>query len=33
MTRHPDKEIEAALKYAKSKGRSIIKSLKGHCWG
>jgi hypothetical protein len=33
MARHPNKEIEAALKYAKGKGWSIIKSLKGHCWG
>ncbi len=33
MARHPNKEIEAALQYAKSKGWSIIKSLKGHCWG
>src|SRR5947208_14644017 len=33
MARHPNKEIEAALQYARSKGWSVIKSLKGHCWG
>ena len=31
--RHPNKEIEAALKYAKSKAWSVVKSSKGHCWG
>ncbi len=33
MARHPNKEIEAALAYAMSKGWSVIKSAKGHCWG
>src|SRR5260370_17114559 len=33
MVRHPNKEIKAALNYAKSNGWSIIKSLRGHCWG
>jgi hypothetical protein len=33
MAIHPNKEIRAALKYAESKGWTVIKSLKGHCWG
>jgi hypothetical protein len=33
MDRHPKKEIDAPLKYAASKGWSIAKSLRGHCWG
>jgi len=33
MPRHPNKEIEAALKYARSKGWIVAKSAKGHCWG
>jgi hypothetical protein len=33
MARHPNKEIEAALKYARSQGWTVIKSLRGHCWG
>jgi len=33
MSRHPKKEIEAALEYARNKGWTVIKSSKGHCWG
>ena len=33
MARHPKKEIEAALSYARSKSWTVIKSKKGHCWG
>jgi len=33
MSRHPSKEIEAAMKYARSRGWSVIKSPSGHCWG
>jgi hypothetical protein len=32
MARHPKKEIEAALEYARSQGWSVIKS-RCHCWG
>lgn len=32
MPRHPNKEIEAALSYARTKGWTVIKP-KGHCWG
>ncbi len=33
MARHPNKEIEAALQYARDRGWTVIKSAKGHCWG
>jgi hypothetical protein len=33
MPKHPNKEIEAALKYARNKGWTVIKSERGHCWG
>jgi hypothetical protein len=33
MPKHPNKEIEAALKYARGEGWTVIKSAKGHCWG
>ncbi len=33
MARHLNKEIEAALKYAREKGWTVITSPKGHCWG
>lgn len=33
MARHSNKEIEAALDYAREQGWDVIKSLRGHCWG
>jgi len=33
MARHPNKEIQAGLEYAASKGWSVVKSKRGHCWG
>ena len=33
MARHPNKEIQAALRFAKSKGWTVIQSARGHCWG
>lgn len=31
--RHSTKEIEAAVKYAESKGWTVRISIKGHAWG
>ena len=33
MPRHPNKKIEAALKYAQSKGWTVVESARGHYWG
>ena len=32
-SRHPNKEIQAALEYAASRGWHIEKSKRGHNWG
>lgn len=32
MSRHPNKEIEAALKYAEGRGWRIVQSKHGHVW-
>lgn len=31
--KHPNKAIEAALRYAEENGWTIEKSGRGHCWG
>ncbi|OYV77072.1 MAG: hypothetical protein B7Z74_00115 [Deltaproteobacteria bacterium 21-66-5] len=33
MPRHPNKEFDAAWRYAESRGWTVIRSKKGHCWG
>jgi hypothetical protein len=33
VPRHPNKEINAALRYADSRGWTIVESVRGHCWG
>lgn len=30
---HPNKEIQAALRFAEDRGWSVIPSQRGHCWG
>jgi len=32
-SRHPNKEIEAALQYAESKGWRVVQTKRGHRWG
>lgn len=33
MARHPNKEIEAALKYAENNGWRVVQTKRGHNWG